>query len=63
MSTITKHIKLQISGDADAVNAAISLLHHLNFIKAIRGNFTLSVFDATTCRTSQAITKTTRHIN
>jgi hypothetical protein len=32
MSTITKHIKLQIAGDADAVNAAISLLHHLNFI-------------------------------
>jgi hypothetical protein len=32
MNTITKHIKLQISGDADAVNAAISLLHHLNFI-------------------------------
>jgi hypothetical protein len=31
-STITKHIRLQISGDADAVNAAISLLHHLNFI-------------------------------
>jgi hypothetical protein len=30
--TITKHIKLQISGDADAVNAAIALLHHLNFI-------------------------------
>jgi hypothetical protein len=32
MNTITKHIKIQISGDADAVNAAISLLHHLNFI-------------------------------
>jgi hypothetical protein len=32
MSTITKHIRLQISGDADAVNAAIGLLHHLNFI-------------------------------
>ena len=29
---ITKHIKLQISGDADAVNATIALLHHLNFI-------------------------------
>jgi hypothetical protein len=28
----TKYIKLQISGDADAVNAAIALLHHLNFI-------------------------------
>jgi hypothetical protein len=32
MSTITKHIRLQIAGDADAVNAAIGLLHHLNFI-------------------------------
>jgi hypothetical protein len=30
--TITKHIKIQISGDADAVNAAIALLHVLNFI-------------------------------
>jgi hypothetical protein len=32
MNTITKHIKLQISGDADAVNATIALLHALNFI-------------------------------
>jgi hypothetical protein len=32
MNTITKHIKLQISGDADAVYEAIKLLHHLNFI-------------------------------
>jgi hypothetical protein len=30
--SITKHIKIQISGDADAVNTAIALLHHLNFI-------------------------------
>jgi hypothetical protein len=30
--SMTKHIKLQISGDADAVNATIALLHHLNFI-------------------------------
>ena len=29
---ITKHIKLQITGDADAVNATIALLHRLNFI-------------------------------
>ena len=29
---ITKHIKLQIMGDADAVNATIALLHALNFI-------------------------------
>ena len=29
---ITKHIKLQIMGDADAVNATIALLHTLNFI-------------------------------
>ena len=29
---ITKHIKLQITGDADAVNATIALLHALNFI-------------------------------
>jgi hypothetical protein len=42
MTEITKHIKLQISGDADAVNATIALLHSLNFIngavwsKAIR---------------------------
>ncbi len=32
MTTNTKHIKLQISGDADAVYAAIALLHSLNFI-------------------------------
>ena len=29
---ITKHIKLQITGDADAVNATVALLHALNFI-------------------------------
>ena len=29
---ITRHIKLQITGDADAVNATIALLHRLNFI-------------------------------
>jgi hypothetical protein len=32
MNQITKHIKLQISGDADAVYETIKLLHHLNFI-------------------------------
>ncbi len=32
MNTTTKHIHLQISGDADAVNATIALLHALNFI-------------------------------
>jgi uncharacterized membrane protein YoaK (UPF0700 family) len=32
MNTNTKHISIQISGDADAVNAAIALLHSLNFI-------------------------------
>jgi hypothetical protein len=32
MTITTKQIKLQISGDADAVNAAIATLHHLNFI-------------------------------
>jgi hypothetical protein len=32
MNTNTKHIHLQISGDIDAVNAAIALLHSLNFI-------------------------------
>jgi hypothetical protein len=32
MSTNTKHINIQISGDADAVEAAIALLHSLNFI-------------------------------
>ncbi len=30
--TMTKHIQIQISGDADAVDAAIALLHALNFI-------------------------------
>jgi hypothetical protein len=29
---ITKHVKLQITGDADAVNVAIAILHSLNFI-------------------------------
>ncbi len=32
MSTNTKHINIQISGDQDAVDAAIALLHSLNFI-------------------------------
>jgi uncharacterized membrane protein YoaK (UPF0700 family) len=32
MSTNTKHITMQISGDHDAVDAAIALLHALNFI-------------------------------
>jgi hypothetical protein len=32
MKRITKHIKIQLSGDADAVQAAIGLLNHLNFI-------------------------------
>jgi hypothetical protein len=32
MPTITKPIKIQISGDADAVDAAIKILHRLNFI-------------------------------
>jgi hypothetical protein len=32
MAEITKYIKLQISGDADAVNTAIGILHHVNFI-------------------------------
>ncbi len=42
MTKITKHIKLQVSGDADAVYETIKLLHNLNFIngsmwsKAIR---------------------------
>ena len=31
-ATNTKYIKLSISGDDDAVNATIALLHHLNFI-------------------------------
>ncbi len=29
---ITKHVKLQISGDADAVQAAIGILHRINFL-------------------------------
>jgi hypothetical protein len=32
MKRTTKHIKIQLSGDADAVQAAIALLNHLNFI-------------------------------
>jgi hypothetical protein len=32
MITNTKHINIQISGDANAVDAAIALLHALNFI-------------------------------
>jgi hypothetical protein len=32
MAEITKYIKLQISGDADAVNIAIGILHRINFI-------------------------------
>jgi hypothetical protein len=32
MAEITKYIKLQISGDDDAVKLAIKILHHLNFI-------------------------------
>ena len=32
MTEITNQIKIQLSGDADAVNAAIAVLHHLNFI-------------------------------
>ncbi len=31
-SMTTKYIKLQLSGEDDAVNATIALLHHLNFI-------------------------------
>ncbi len=34
MKTHTKQIKLQISGDGDAVNAAIAVLHSLNFINS-----------------------------
>ncbi len=30
--TTTKYIQIQISGDADAVDASIALLHALNFI-------------------------------
>jgi hypothetical protein len=29
---ITKHVKLQISGDADAVQVAIGILHRINFL-------------------------------
>jgi hypothetical protein len=32
MKRTAKHVKLQLSGDADAVQAAIGLLNHLNFI-------------------------------
>jgi hypothetical protein len=32
MKRITKHVKMQLSGDADAVQAAIGLLNALNFI-------------------------------
>jgi hypothetical protein len=32
MSKITKPIKIQISGDADAVDAAIKILHRINFM-------------------------------
>ncbi len=32
MNTNTKHINIQISGDQDAVDTAIALLHSLNFI-------------------------------
>ncbi|MEB3292171.1 MAG: hypothetical protein VKJ24_03330 [Synechococcales bacterium] len=34
MKRQTKQIQLQLIGDADAVNAAIGLLHILNFISA-----------------------------
>jgi hypothetical protein len=42
MQPITKQIQIQLKGDADAVNAAIAILHTSNFIndsiwsKAIR---------------------------
>ena len=32
MNCKTKYVKLQLSGDADAVQAVIGLLHALNFI-------------------------------
>jgi hypothetical protein len=32
MKHTTKHVKMQLSGDADAVQAAIGLLNALNFI-------------------------------
>ncbi|MEB3292349.1 MAG: hypothetical protein VKJ24_04250 [Synechococcales bacterium] len=34
MKRYTKQINLQLSGDADAIEAAIRLLHVLNFISA-----------------------------
>ncbi|MGI0493512.1 hypothetical protein ACN4EG_26310 [Alkalinema pantanalense CENA528] len=34
MTRYTKKIKLQLSGDNDAVEAAIGILHVLNFISA-----------------------------
>jgi hypothetical protein len=32
MKCNTKHVKISLSGDADAVQATIALLNHLNFI-------------------------------
>ena len=32
MTLKTKHVKMQLSGDADAVQAAIGLLNALNFV-------------------------------
>jgi hypothetical protein len=32
MKSTTKHVKISLSGDADAVQATIALLNHLNFI-------------------------------
>jgi hypothetical protein len=32
MKPITKQIQIQIKGDEDAVNAAIAILHAINFI-------------------------------
>ncbi len=32
MKCTTKHVKISLSGDADAVQATIALLNHLNFI-------------------------------
>ncbi len=37
MSKITKHIKPQISSDADAMYETIKLLHRLNFINGSMG--------------------------
>ncbi|MBD2328183.1 hypothetical protein [Alkalinema sp. FACHB-956] len=34
MTRYTKKIKLQLSGEADAVDAAIGILHVINFISA-----------------------------